>query len=551
MKTLHGGQLVVNSLLREGVTHLFTLSGGHILPIYDACLDEGIRMIDTRHEQAAAHMAEGWSLASAEVGVCAVTAGPGLTDAVTAVCNAFQSNTPMLILGGRSPLKENDTGTLQDFDQMALMQPITKWARICHQTKRIPEYMSMAFRHALSGRPGPVYLELPMDVLYRSVEESKVNYPAHYRTNAKPAGDPASLKKAADLLKHAKKPLILAGSGCLWSNAGESLKAFAEKTKIPVMTRTAGRGVLPDSHDMALSGSLLETTPVIMSADTVLVLGSRFNFMLGFGKLFQPHVTVIQVDIEAEEIGFNRGANLGIVGDVKEVLDGLISLMDETPERQWVADAKKMIETSNDMRCKTYNLDAVPIHPLRLVREINAITGKEAAYVCDGGDIMLWGSDVFPAERPAAMLATGPLGCLGVGLPFAMAAKLAQPDRTVVLLNGDGTFGLNGMEFETAVRHNIPVICVIGNDQAWGMIKHGQEDRYGRERVCCSELGPVRYDRMVEALGGHGEYVEQPDDIKPAIIRAIESGKPACINVILDPTLGHPVSKIMAQGGIF
>lgn len=546
-----GGQLVVKALQKEGVKNIFTLSGGHLLPIYNACLNEGIRLIDTRHEQAAAHMAEGWSLATQKMGICAVTAGPGLTDAVTAVANAYQSNTPMLIIGGRSALKENDTGTLQDIDQMALMQPITKWARICHHTHRIPFYIATAFRQALSDRPGPVYLELPMDILYGEVDASKVAFPENYRTNARPAGDPALIKDACELLSKAERPVILAGSGCLWSQAGEALKAVAEKTSIPVITRTGGRGVLPDSHPLALAGSMMDLMPVLMQADTVLALGTRFNFMLLFGRVFQPHVKVIQVDIEAAELGFNRGPDVGIAGDARLVLEAMLPVIAESQNDTWAKSARDMIANMVNTNRSGYDMDGTPIHPRRLVEEIRDLCGGEAVYVCDGGDIMLWGSEVFPAERPGSMIATGPLGCLGVGLPFALAAKLAEPDRTVVLLNGDGTFGLNGMEFDTAVRLNIPVLCVIGNDQAWGMIKHGQEMMYGHDRTCACELGPVRYDKMVEGLGGHGELVEKPEEIRPALERALKSGKPACVNVLVDPRLPHPVSKMAAQSGIF
>jgi len=551
MSTLHGGQLVVKALVQEGVKFLFSLPGGHLFPIYDACLEAGIRIIDTRHEQAAAHMAEGWSIFTGQMGVCAVTAGPGLTDAVTAVANAYQSNTPMLVLGGRSALGENDIGSLQDINQMALMQPVTKWARICHHTRRIPEYMSMAYRHALSGRPGPVYLELPMDVLFGKVEASNVSFPSNYRSLARPAGDPQSLKEAAAILAKAERPLILAGSGCLWSGAGKALAAIAERCGIPVITKTGGRGVLPDSHRCALSGSMLDLMSVMTQADTILMLGTRFNFLLMYGRTFQPPVKVIQVDIEPTELGFNRGPDVGIFGDIRLVLEDLTNRMPKNPDRHWTAEAKDMVKAAVQSGRSAIDLDAYPIHPRRLVEEIAQCAGSEAIYICDGGDIMLWGSEVFPAARPASVVATGPLGCLGVGLPFALAAKLADPARQVILLSGDGTFGLNGMEFDTAVRHNVPVVCVVGNDQAWGMIKHGQEIVYGKDRVCGCELGPVRYDLMVQALGGYGEFVERPEGIRPAIERALKAGRPSCVNVITDPTLTHPVTRFATESGIF
>ncbi len=548
MGKLDGGQLVVRVLQREGVRYLFSLSGGHLLRIYDATIDAGIRIIDTRHEQAAGHMAEGWSLSTGEMGVCAVTAGPGLTDAVTAVANARMSNSPMLVLGGRSALFENDMGALQDLDQMSLMTPITKWAGRCHETKRIPEYMSMAYRHALSGRPGPAYLELPFDILSNQVEESEVVFPDNDRPRYRAAGQPEAIEEAAAVLARAERPIVICGAGGFWANASEALTSFVEKTGIPVMTRSYGKGVVPDSNRLTLAGSMMATMGPMSQADAVLLLGCRLNFSMLYGRQFGPGVKIIQVDIEPTELGFNRGPDVGIHGDIKVVLEQLTQAVPSTPKRAWGAEAVKMVKEATEMSLAAMDMNAVPVHPQRLVCDIRDVVGGEGVYVCDGGDIHLFGVETFPSERPGSLLATGlAFGCLGVGLPFALSAKLAHPDRTVILLSGDGTFGLNGMEFDTAVRHRIPVVCVVGNDQAWGMIKHGQEAMFGKERVCGCELGPVRYDLMVRDLGGHGEFVERPEDIRPALERAIDSGKPACVNVLTDPKIPHPVSKLAAE----
>ena len=548
MGALHGGQLVVKALQREGVKYIFSLSGGHLLRIYDATIEAGIKIIDTRHEQAAGHMAEGWSLATGEMGVCAVTAGPGLTDAVTAIANAKMSNSPMLVLGGRSALFENDIGALQDLDQMSLMLPITKWAAKCHEAKRIPEYISMAYRHAMSGRPGPAYLELPFDVLSQEVEESEAPFPENYRPKYRAAGQPEAIEEAAELLAKAERPLIICGAGGLWANAGEALTAFAEKTGIPVMTRSYGNGVVPDSNPLTITGALMAAMGPMSQADVILLLGSRINFSMMYGRFFPPEVKIIQVDIEPTELGINRGPDVGIHGDIKVVVEQLTEAVPATPDRAWGAETTKMVQEVTEMTLGAIDMDAVPIHPSRLVGDVRDVVGGEGVYVCDGGDIHLFGVETFPAERPGSLLATGlAFGCLGVGMPVALAQKLANPDRTVILLSGDGTFGLNGMEFDTAVRHGIPIVCVIGNDQAWGMIKHGQEAMFGNDRVLGCELGPVRYDLMVQGLGGHGEFVERPEDIKPAVERAIASGTPACVNVITDPTLPHPVSEVAAQ----
>ena len=548
MAKLHGGQLVVRALQREGVKYIFSLSGGHLLRIYDATIEAGIRIIDTRHEQAAGHMAEGWSLATGELGVCAVTAGPGLTDAVTAIANAKMSNSPMLVLGGRSALFENDIGALQDLDQMSLMLPITKWASKCHEDKRIPEYISMAYRHAMSGRPGPVYLELPFDVLSQEVEESEVPFPENYRPKYRAAGQPEAIEEAVELLAKAERPLIICGAGGLWASAGEALTAFVEKTGIPVMTRSYGNGVVPDSNPLTITGTLMAAMGPMSQADVILLLGSRVNFSMMYGRFFPPGVKIIQVDIEPTELGINRGPDVGIHGDIKVVVEQLTDAVPATPDRAWGAETAKTVKDVTEMTLGAIDKDAVPIHPSRLVGVVRDVVGGEGVYVCDGGDIHLFGVETFPAERPGSLLATGlAFGCLGVGMPFALAQKLANPDRTVILLSGDGTFGLNGMEFDTAVRHGIPVICVVGNDQAWGMIKHGMEIGFGKDKVCGCDLGPVRYDRMVEALGGHGEFVEKAEDIKPALERAIASGKPACVNVLTDPTLSHPATKMAAE----
>jgi acetolactate synthase-1/2/3 large subunit len=389
-----------------------------------------------------------------------------------------------------------------------------------------------------------------MDILFGKVDESAVRFPTQYRSKARPAGEPAFIEEAARLLAKAERPLILAGTGCLWSGAGQALEAFAVRAGIPVMTRTGGRGVLPDSHRLALSGSLLDLVTVMSQADAILALGTRFNFMLMYGRLFEPPVKVIQVDIEPTELGFNRGPDIGIFGDIRLVLEALAPLMPETPDRPWATQAKEMVAAASQASRAAYPLDSFPIHPRRLVEEVRDLAGRDAIYVCDGGDSMIWGSEAFPAERPSSVVSTGPLGCLGVGLPFALAAKLAHPQRTVVLLSGDGTFGLNGMEFDTAVRHNLPILCVICNDQAWGMIKHGQEMMFGHDRVCASDLGRVRYDLMAQALGGYGELVERPEEIRPALERALRYGKPACINALTDPTLSHPVTKVATESGI-
>jgi len=530
---------VAHALRREGVKHLFSLCGGHINPIFDGCIDEGIEVIGTRHEQAAAHMAEAWSLVTGQIGVCALTAGPGLTDAVTGVANAYENQVPMLVLGGHADIRELDIGSLQDINQIDLFTSITKWARVCHDTKRVPEYVAMAFRQALSGKPGPVYLELPQDILYAKANRSSITFPSNYRSLHRPRGNRRALKQAAGALSKARKPLIIAGTGCLFPDAGESLKAFAEHTGIPVITQGGARGILPDSHGLSLcpSGGIWAA---MMSADVILLLGARLNFQLGYGRQFRSATHLIQVDIDPAGLGVNRAIDVGIAGDIGLVLDEMTAMVPKNPKRPWVAQAQMIVRETDRRYLGNIEMNGTPIHPRRLGQDIREVAGGEASYIIDGGWTSMWGADSLPAERAGSCIGvqSGPMGCLGVGLPFALAARIAEPKRPVVLLTGDGSFGFNSVEIDTALRYKLPVVCVVANDQAWGMIKTGQIHTYGASRVVGSELGMVRYDRWVEGFGGHGEYVEKPAEIRPALERALASGKPACVNVMIQ-TAAH------------
>jgi len=526
----HGGQLLAHALRREAVSRLFALCGGHILPILDGCLDEGIEVLDVRHEESAAHMAEAWAWATGEVGVVCVTAGPGVTNAITGVANAYENGTPLIVLGGHSGVGESDIGALQDIDQMDLYESITKWSRVCYQTERIPEYVAMAFRHALSGRPGPVYLEVPQDVLMARVKKTQARFPENYRAVDRPRGSRECIAEAARLLAEAQRPLVVAGSGCRWSDAREALENFVEHTGIPVATHAGGRGTLPDSHPL----SVFPAPPATLRPDVVLLLGVRLDFMLGYGRSFAKTTKLIQVDIEPSRLGFNRGPTCAIAGDIGHVLEDLQDALPATPDRPWGKEAKQLVQRGVQWSRSRIDRSMVPCHPLRVAEELRDFGGPNACYVIDGGFTSVWSMGVLPAEHPGDVIGvtSGPMGCLGVGLPFALAVKSARPDRNVFLVTGDGSFGLTAVEMDTALRHNLPVVVVIVNDGAWGMIKAGQISMYGPDRVVASELGHVRYDKWVEGFGGHGEFVERPDQIRPALERALASAKPACVNVI-------------------
>ncbi len=535
MAMVSGGVLAARMLKAEGVEYIFSLVGGHIYTLYDACLDEGIKIIDVRHEEAAAHMAEGFALVTGRPGVCVVTAGPGFTNMITGTANAAMANSPIICIAGHSPLGEFDTGPLQDLNQIDIIRPLTKMSRSIYQTERIPDYMAMAFRHTLAGRPGPVYLEIPMDVFFNQVDDSAVEMPTNYRTSAGPAGDPGEIDRAVSLLDAAERPVVVAGSGVWWSQAHNELLAFVEKSGIPVFTRNNGRGAVSDKHPLCFGASALSG---LFKADVALIVGTQLNYTLGSGK-FPPELKIIRVDIEAAEIGQNRGIDVGIVGDAKNVLLQLTEGVKPGSHEAWV----DVLEGSRERRAEKHKpymeSDSVPIHPLRVCGELTKFIDEDTIVTIDGGDIAVFGSMTLPTFAPGQHLANGAssFGCLGVGIPFALGAKLARPEKKVIVLCGDGSFGLNAMEFDTALRHDLPIVCVVSNDGCWGMIRHGMEDVYGADRMVGCDLPTRSYEKVVEALGGHGELVTQPSEIAPAIERALASGKPACVNVLTDPAI--------------
>ena len=535
MTEINGGRLVARALKQEGVECIFGLPGGQIDAIFQGCKDEGIRLIDTRHEQAAVFMAEGWSWLTGKPGIAVATAGPGVTNAVTGIWNAQGKGSPIIVFGGKAPIGSFDMGASQDMDSLALAKTITKWAKAGYETKRVGEYVSMAFRHALSGRPGPVYLEFPQDVLDAKIDESEITMPVNYRTTARPQGDSALVKEAVELLLDAKRPLIIIGAGVWWSQVEKELEEFIELTKIPV---SGGQWGIRGDHPLRLGGRGSS-----QQADVVLILGTRIDFRLRYGRapMFSEDCKWIQVDIEPTEIGRNRPFDIGIVGDIKAVLGQMIEEAGDRckgrEELPWVNECREQVKRQREQFEPLMNSDNSPVHPARLCREVRDFIDTDATVIVDGGEISLWGFSIVRNYEPGHLLGIGPTGTIGIGSGYAMAAKMARPDKQVLLLSGDGSFGMNAMEFDTMVRHNLPVVAVISNDSGWGMIIHMQEAK-GLDRVVGTELGFVRYDKVVEALGGYGEMVEKPEDIRPALERAFASGKPACVNVRCDSLRG-------------
>ncbi len=536
MGMIHGGWLVAKILKREGVEVVFTLSGGHVAAIYDGCLREGIRVVDTRHEQAAVHAAEGWAKCTRIPGVALLTAGPGVTDGVTGVANAYLANSPTLVIGGAAPLSLWDRGALQEMNQIDLMRPITRWARTVHETGRIAEYVSIAFRQMLSGKPGPAFLEIPMDVLNNFVDTEEYvdpGEPENYRPGGRTAPDPSHVLRAAALLEKAQRPVIMAGSAVWWCDAADALRELAERIQAPVFLNGAGRGCLPPTHPLFFSAARRKA---LEEADTILLIGTRMDFRLNHGQppLIPKEANIIWFDIAGEDVGVNRGAAAGLVGDVGMSMEQLAEASKQLNGREWLDYVQAEERRAVERDAAAMNSDAVPIHPMRLCREIRDFMDADTTVVGDGGDIVSYGGRIINVYKPGYWLDAGPMGTLGAGTGYAMAAQLARPGKRVLILHGDGAFGLNGMEFESMARQNLPVVSVIGNDGAWGQIKHPQKMLLGH--ATAAELKPgIRYDKMVEALGGYGELVERPEDIRPALERAFASDLPACVNVLIDP----------------
>ncbi len=536
MGLLHGGWLVAKILKREGVEVVFTLSGGHIAGIYDGCLREGIRVVDTRHEQAAVHAAEGWAKVTRKPGVALLTAGPGVTDGITGVANAYLAGSPVLVIGGAAPQGLWDRGALQEMGQLELLRPITKWARSVHETARLGEYTAMAFRQMLSGKPGPAFLEMPMDILANFADTDTAfdpGEPAQYRYQGRTAPDPVMVEQAVALLEKAQRPVIMAGTAVWWCDAAEPLRQLAERLNAPVYLNGAGRGCLPPTHSLFFSNSRRKA---LEGADTILAVGTRMDFRLNHGQppLIPAEAKLIWLDLAAEDVGVNRGAQAALVGDVGLSMSQLASGTKQLPSGEWLAYVREQENKGQERDSAALNSDAVPIHPMRFCREIRDFIDEDTTVVGDGGDIVSYAGRTINVYKPGYWLDSGPMGCLGTGTGFAMAAQLARPGKRVLIIYGDGSFGLNGMEFESMVRQKLPVVAIIGNDGAWGQIKHPQKAIVGH--TTAAELTPgIRYDKMVEALGGYGELVERPQDIRPALERAFASGLPACVNVLLDP----------------
>ncbi len=531
---LNGSQIIARALKKQGVDDFFFIMGGPMLLVESECIDQGLRAVDVRHEQAAAMMAHAYARLQNRPGICMAASGPGVTNLITGVAHAWADCTPVIALGGSAPYGNKGNGAFQEIDQLAMMEPCTKWAERVYDPARIPEMINQAFQQAMSGKPGPVYLDFPGDVLYRDVDEDAIFWPEPWSTEkrARPQANDADVATIIAALEKAERPVIISGSGIQWGAAEGELQAFVEQAGIPFYTTPQSRGVIPEDHEFCY---LTARSSAFREADLIMVLATRMNYVIGNAAppRFNADATLVRIDIDATEIDTSKRVDIGVVADIKVALNQLTAACQGkiTPasyqgwrERLSGTNASKVAEQE-----KVLANDATPIHPLRLCKEVGDFLDRDAVLVVDGQEILNYGRQSIPTFTPRHRINSGCFGTMGVGLPLGVGAKIAKPDKQVVVLHGDGSFGLNAMEIDTAVRHDVPLTVVISLNGGWTGDPDG--DKPGRN------LGYKRYDLMAEALGAHGEYVEAPDDIRPALERAAKAnadGKPAVVNVLTD-----------------
>ena len=533
-QTLHAGRLVARRLRASGVDTVFTLSGGHLFSIYDGCRDEGIRLIDTRHEQTATFAAEGWSKVTRSPGVAALTAGPGITNGMSAMAAAQQNQSPLVVLGGRAPAQRWGMGSLQEIDHVPFVAPLARFAATAQSADDAGRLVDDALRAAVGPPSGVGFVDFPMDhVFSMSDDDGRPGVLVDLPPGPAPDGD--SLSRAAALLSAAKRPVIMAGTNVWWGHGEGALLRLAEELEIPVLMNGMARGALPADHPLAFSRV---RGKALGEADIALIVGVPMDFRLGFGAVFGAQTQLIVADRVAPERRHPRPVAAELYGDLLTILAALAPATG-TGHRDWVEELRTA-ETAARANEKAELADErVPLHPMRVYAELAPMLDRDAIVVIDAGDFGSYAGRVIDSYQPGCWLDSGPFGCLGSGPGYALAAKLAHPDRQVVLLQGDGAFGFSGMEWDTLVRHNVPVVSVIGNNGIWALEKHPMEALYGYSVV--AELRPgTRYDEVARALGGHGELVAAPGELRPALERAFASGLPAVVNVLTDPDVAYP-----------
>jgi acetolactate synthase-1/2/3 large subunit len=535
---LHGGRLVARALRAQGVSKLFTLSGGHLFSIYDGCRAESIDIVDVRHEQAAAFAAEGWAKVTRSLGVCALTAGPGVTNGMSAIASSRENHSPVLVLGGRAPAFRWGQGSLQEMDHLPFVAPLTKFAATAGATAEIPGQIDQAMRAAIEPHSGPAFLDFPLDHVFMEADPPPLSPPLPEPWRGAGAAT-AELDRAAALLRDARRPVIMAGTGLYWGRGEPQLQALAEQLRVPVFLNGLGRGCLPADHELFFSRA---RSAGLGEADVALVIGVPLDFRLGFGAAFATECKIVAIDVAAPERAHPREVSAELYGALPATLESLASASGPAlaPAREdWIASLRA---TENDKRAgEAADLadQRAPLHPMRIYGELAKMLDRDAIVIGDGGDFVSFAGRVVDSYRPGCWLDPGPFGCLGSGPGYALAAKLAHPDRQVLLLLGDGAFGFSGMELDTLARHGVAVVGVIGNNGIWALEKHPMEFLYGYS--VAADLRPeTRYDQLAEALGCHGELVREPAELRPALERAFAAGRPALVNVLTDPSIAYP-----------
>jgi len=531
----HWGKGAVAALTARGVDTIFTLSGGHLFPLYDGAVEKGIRLIDVRHEASAAFAAEAWGRLSRSVGVAAVTAGPGVFNAINGLASAQKNGSPLVLLGGRAPESRWGMGSLQEIDHVPVAASLCKRAETA--SEQVVTQLSSAIREAMTPPRGPVFLDFPLDLI-ASEESGEADRAAP--TRIEPDSD--RLKQLLGLIKSASHPLLLAGSGVYQDGAWESMVAFAERCGIPTFTNGMGRGTIPGDHPLAFSRC---RSKAMTQADLAIIAGTPMDFRLSFGDRFARDASVVHLESAPEQLTTNRALAVGIGADLDLIFRHLADNADATKNQQWIDGLRAEEESLRDGAAVELASASTPIHPMRVYGELNRALDRDAVVIGDGGDFVSYAGREISSYTPGAWLDPGPFGCLGVGPGYAIAAKAMYPDRQVVLLLGDGAFGFSGMEFDTMVRHNLPVVGVMGNNGIWALEKHPMKAFFGYD-VVADLRQETRYDKVVEALGGYGEAVTDPDEIGPALKRAFDAGVPALINILTDPEVVYPRSANLA-----
>src|SRR3954454_4490408 len=534
----HGGRLIAQRLKAQGVSRLFTLSGGHLFSIYEGCRHEGIEIIDVRHEATAVFAAECWAKVTREPGVAALTAGPGVTNGMSGMASALQNHSPVVVLGGRAPAFRWGQGSLQEIDHVPFVRPVVKLAATAGATPEIPGLVDEGFAVARRPHSGPVFLDFPLDVVFMEADAEEIgDVPAPRAELA----DSAAIERALALLEDADRPVIMAGTNLYWGRGEHALQALAEARGIPVFLNGLARGCVPADHDLAFARA---RRTALGEADVALVVGVPMDFRLGFGSAFSEDCEIVAIDVAEPRRDYPRAGAGELYGDLTSTLNALSGPALQT--RAWV-DRLRGVETAKRAAELAELQDPrAPLHPMRVYGELAQMLDRDAIVIGDGGDFVSYAGRVVDSYAPGCWLDPGPFGCVGSGVGYALAAKLAHPDRQVVLLLGDGAFGFHGLDYDTLARHGVAVVGVMGNNGIWALEKHPMEFLYGGWSVAAALRPETRYEQVVEALGGHGELVHRPGELRGALERAFESQLPALVNVLTDPSVAYPRSANLA-----